>query len=109
MADATLYEDTFNLQAYDSGKYDRVARVTGTSTDGTTKMELDINTELYPLGVGDTIQVLITSTLNLDGSKDENTERGGWREKKEPNIADQWDYVCYGKVYKFDESDSNNM
>ncbi|KAF2671996.1 UDP-glucose 4-epimerase Gal10 [Microthyrium microscopicum] len=110
MTDATLYEDTFSILEYNPGKYDRVARVSGTSVDGNTKMDLDVNIELYPVAPGDQVQILITSTLNLDGSKEEDTmERGGWRETKELSIADQWDYVCYGKVYKFDESDSNNI
>jgi len=42
------------------------------------------------------------STLNLDGSKDD--EKGSWRENRgEQTLADLWDYVCYGKVYRFEE------
>jgi DNA-directed RNA polymerase I, II, and III subunit RPABC3 len=42
--------------------------------------------------------------LNLDGTKDE-SKSGGWREKQpgESDLSDGWEYVCYGKVYKFDE------
>jgi DNA-directed RNA polymerase I, II, and III subunit RPABC3 len=108
MADAALYEDSFSITSHDPGKYDRVARVAGTSSDNTTIMTLDINTDLYPLVVGDSVQLMIASTLNLDGTKDE-MERTGWREKKGPSLADSYDYVCYGKVYKFEDGEDGEI
>jgi DNA-directed RNA polymerase I, II, and III subunit RPABC3 len=107
MADSQLYEDAFSITTVDPGKYDRVARVAGTSQDNNTIITLDINTELYPLSIGDHVQLLLASTLNLDGSKEE--EEKGWREIKGPSLADAWDYVCYGKVYKFEEGDDGDV
>ncbi len=107
MADSQLYEDTFNITSLNQQKYDRVTRITGTSSDNTTVMTLDINHELYPIATGDNVQLMLASTLNLDGTKDEK----GWREssRNESTLADLYDYVCYGKVYRFEEGQGDNM
>ena len=105
--DAQLYEQQFEITTVLDQTYDRVARVMGTSSDSDTSMTLDINSELYPLQTGERPTMAIVTTLNLDGTKEER----GWRD--EPNketLADMWDYVCYGKVYKhYDPGDGHNM
>jgi DNA-directed RNA polymerase I, II, and III subunit RPABC3 len=109
MADATLFDDTFTLTSLNNQKYDRVSRVTGTSTDSSTILSLDINHEIYPCSVGETLQVVLASTLNLDGTKEDVSK--GWREKgaEENSLADMFDYVCWGKVYRFEEGEGENM
>ncbi|KAJ9623266.1 DNA-directed RNA polymerases I, II, and III subunit RPABC3 [Taxawa tesnikishii (nom. ined.)] len=99
MADSQLYEESFSITSVNSQKYDRVSRIAGSSSDMQTVMSLDVNSDLYPLQTGEGIQMLLASTLNLDGTKDER----GWRDTKgthEATLADMWDYVCYGKVYR---------
>lgn len=107
MADSQLYEDSFSITAVNSQKYDRVSRITATSSDNLTVCSLDVNTELYPVAVNDPVQLMLASTLNLDGTKDER----GWRPmaQGESTLADMWDYVCYGKVYRFEEGEGDNM
>ena len=115
--DAQLFEDTFTVTDYDQSKYDRVARITGTSTDNMTEMKLDINTELFPCHVGETLQVVLATTLSLDGNRGEGgdgeqqardgNESKGWRDVRgapeEATLADMYDYVCHGKIYKFED------
>lgn len=102
--DATLYEESFQITTVVDDKYERVARVLGASQDSLTSLTLDINNELYPLAVGDNISMCLATTLNLDGTKDER----GWRDRKgEPSLADLWDYVCYGKIYRFEQADND--
>ncbi|KUI68948.1 DNA-directed RNA polymerases I, II, and III subunit RPABC3 [Cytospora mali] len=102
-SDALLFEDQFTVSAIDHKKYDRAARITASSLDGATSLELDINTELLPLSAGDNVEVALATTLNLDGSReDEKT----WRDVAKPGVntlADAYHYVCYGKVYKFED------
>lgn len=108
MADSQLYEESFSITSVNSQKYDRVSRIAGSSSDMQTVMSLDVNSDLYPLQTGEGIQMLLASTLNLDGTKDER----GWRDTKgthEATLADMWDYVCYGKVYRFEEGEGENM
>lgn len=110
--DSQLFEDTFLIRTFDQSKYDRVARIGGSTPDGETSMTLDINMELYPCAAGDSLQVVIATTLSLDGSKDGGK---GWRDVSqhgpggEATLADMFDYVCHGKVYKFEDGDNGQM
>ncbi|GAM34520.1 DNA-directed RNA polymerase I, II, and III subunit [Talaromyces pinophilus] len=113
MSDAQLFEDTFTITSINSQKYDRVSRISCTSTDNLTTFTLDINTELYPCAVGESLSLALASTLSLDG-KDEDAAagRGGWRDvgMGEHTLANEYDYVCHGKVYRFEEgSTQGNM
>ncbi|PHH75385.1 hypothetical protein CDD82_4470 [Ophiocordyceps australis] len=109
--DATLFEESFTITEYDQAKYDRVARISCTSSDARTFMTLDINTELLFCDKTDSLHVVLTTTLSPDGTKDDDK---GWRDVGKAGgdgpatIADLFDYVCYGKVYKFDETYDGN-
>jgi DNA-directed RNA polymerases I, II, and III subunit RPABC3 len=104
--DSQLFEEDFTIVNVDQSKYDRVARLEGTSTDAQTVMTLDINTELFPCVVGENLHCVLTTTLNLDGSKE---DESGWRDatkaNSEPTLADHYDYVCHGKIYKFEDGE----
>lgn len=104
--DATLFEESFTITDYDQSKYDRVARISCTSSDSQTVMALDINTELFPSAVGDSLHVVLSTTLSPDGARDDDK---GWRDVGKggdapATLADLYDYVCYGKLYKFEET-----
>ncbi|KAF2838879.1 UDP-glucose 4-epimerase Gal10 [Patellaria atrata CBS 101060] len=104
--DAQLFEDTFRIDTVNSEKYDRVSRLSGTSSDNTTTLLLDINRELYPITPGESVTLVLAQTLKMDGSKEEK----GWREAgNEATLADMFDYVCHGKVYRFEEADNENI
>ncbi|KAI0429584.1 DNA-directed RNA polymerases and 3 polypeptide [Xylaria sp. FL1042] len=100
--DAQLFEDTFTVTDFDQSKYDRVGRLTANSTDNQTQMTLDVNVELFPVLIGENLQVVLATTLALDGNRD-NEERG-WRDVRgESSLADMYDYVCHGKIYRFED------
>lgn len=101
--DAQLFEDTFTVTSYDQSKYDRVARIGGTSTDNLTQLSLDINTELFPVRVGHNLEVVLATSLSLDGSKDDDDDKGWRHVRGESSLADMYDYVCHGKIYKFED------
>jgi DNA-directed RNA polymerase I, II, and III subunit RPABC3 len=107
-SDSQLYEDTFKIDSINDEKYDRASRLFCTSLDGTTVMSLDINHELFPCRAGETLHVVLATTLSLDGIQDD--ERG-WRdvaksgEGVEATLADMFDYVCHGKIYRFDDGE----
>lgn len=106
--DSQLFDDTFTVSAINSAKYDRVSRISGHNLSNDTEFTLDVNTELYPMAAGDTINLVLASTLALDGSKDDGK---GWRDAQrgEASLADMYDYVCHGKIYRFEEGDGENM
>ncbi|KAM3559388.1 hypothetical protein MY1884_002779 [Beauveria asiatica] len=104
--DATLFEESFTITDFDQSKYDRVARISCTSGDSQTAMVLDINTELFPCAESDSLHVVLSTTLSPDGARDDDK---GWRDVGKggdapATLADLYDYVCYGKIYKFEET-----
>lgn len=117
MSDTTLYDETFTITTIDSSKYDRVSRLVCTSTaTADTSMTLDVNTELYPCQTGETIQCVIATSLSLDGTKDD--EGKGWRDltrraaahgASQSTLADMYDYVCRGKIYRFEEGGGQDL
>jgi DNA-directed RNA polymerase I, II, and III subunit RPABC3 len=111
-SDSQLFLSTFHLDTspdavatQTKARYDRVTRYTALSPDNSVKLVFDVNTDLYTLSADTPFELLLASTLNLDGTKDESKSGGGWREKQpgESDLSDGWEYVCYGKVYKFEE------
>ncbi|KAG9229014.1 DNA-directed RNA polymerases I [Amylocarpus encephaloides] len=109
--DSQLFEETFTITALDHSKYDRVARLNATSEDSEVMVLLDINTQLYPCAIGENLKIVLATSLSLDGSKDDGK---GWRDvaraDAEATLADMYDYVCHGKIYKFvDAQDGNHI
>ena len=108
-SDAQLFEESFKVEKLSDPKYDRVDRIFCTSLDGHTKMSLDINNELFPCRIGDTLHTVLATSLALDGSKD---DEKGWRDVtkmggNEATLADMFEYVCHGKIYKFDDAEKD--
>ncbi|KAF8421760.1 UDP-glucose 4-epimerase Gal10 [Terfezia claveryi] len=105
MSDSLLLDETLRITSINSAKYDRVSRIFASRDDLT--FHLDIHHFLFPCFEDDTLQLVLATTLRLDGRKDD--EAGGWREVVEGDgsLADGFDYVCYGKVYRFEEGGEN--
>jgi len=107
-SDAQLFEENFVITRLSDPKYDRVDRIYASSEpDKSIDISLDINKELFPCKIGDELTVALATSLSLDGSKDD--ERG-WRDvakagSSDATLADDFDYVCYGKVYKFEDAE----
>lgn len=108
MSENILFESPFRINEINSAKYDRVSRIKATSNDNDIELMLDINTELYPVSVEDNVTIALSLSLNLDGSKDDSK---GWREvgMGEQTLANEYDYVCHGKIYRFEEGAGDNM
>ncbi|KAI9683579.1 MAG: DNA-directed RNA polymerases I, II, and III subunit RPABC3 [Trizodia sp. TS-e1964] len=107
-ADAQLFNDTFIVTGIDHAKYDRCRRLFGSSTDHTIRFLLDVHTELFSIDIGDTLQMVIATTLNLDGTPD---DEKGWKDSQqnEANLGDMFDYVMHGQVYIHQEGDAESM
>ena len=108
MADAQVFEETFTINDVNHDKYDRVARLKGVSQDNSIDLILDINTELYPVERGEALLVVLANTIRLDGVKDD--AKTGWRDVQkgdEQTLADMFDYVCHGKVYRVTGDESS--
>lgn len=74
-------------------------------------LTLDYNIELFPLQKGQTLALALASSLargpagpsSGDGDEDDK-EKGVWRPdgKGRRGLEEDYDYVMYGKVYRFD-------
>ncbi|XP_042478017.1 DNA-directed RNA polymerases II and V subunit 8A-like [Macadamia integrifolia] len=65
-------------------------------------MQLDVNTEIYPLHVGEKFTMVLANTLSLDGTP--NT--GYFTQGNRKSLADKFEYVMHGKLYKISEEGS---
>lgn len=104
-----LFEDMFNVESVDCARYNKVSRITGqSSTSQDIKITLDINSELFPVRDNDSLTIMLASSLGNESSM--LTSNGSWRPPKnnDRSLADDYDYVMYGTVYKFEENSNND-
>ncbi|KAK4704802.1 DNA-directed RNA polymerases I, II, and III subunit RPABC3, partial [Phenoliferia sp. Uapishka_3] len=109
-----LFNDSFLVKSVDRDgkKFDRVSRINGRSSNHEMDLTLDINTDLLPIEEGSNFSFALASSLLPDGEKE---GEGGWRAGIEGGLADDWEYVMYGKpsrnsqVYKFDEDTAERV
>ncbi|GAA5844522.1 hypothetical protein JCM3766R1_007150 [Sporobolomyces carnicolor] len=112
---AILFTDVFVVSDVDKDgkKFDRVSRIAGKSNNLDMKLTLDINTDLLDLQKDTTFSLALASTLNPEaersGAQAGQAAAGGWRADIEGGIADDWDYIMHGKVYKFDEGTADEV
>jgi DNA-directed RNA polymerases I, II, and III subunit RPABC3 len=104
-----LVNARLTVDEVNDAKYDNVTRLLGKEAgSGALAYQLDVNTDIWPVTIGDSLTMCLASSINLDGSKDDGK---GWRDanKGEATLADDYDYVCHGKVYRFEEGNGENM
>ncbi|KIM48048.1 hypothetical protein M413DRAFT_439750 [Hebeloma cylindrosporum] len=111
-----VFDDIFTIDAIDKEgkKFDRVSRLYAHSKNYDMDLTLDYNVELFPLQKDQSFALALASSLARGGtsgnaaeaSQDETNEneRDVWRPdgKGSRGLEDEYDYVMYGKIYKFD-------
>ncbi|KAI8056055.1 RNA polymerase [Syncephalis plumigaleata] len=107
-----LFFDVFDVKDMDrDGKqFERVSRIHARSENYDMEMTLDVNSELYPMEIGDKFAFALASSLSLEkqtSAVDEVEQKEeSWRDfsrLKEATLADSYDYVMHGRVFKYDE------
>lgn len=103
----TSFEDIFEVLSRDPDgkKFDHVSRYVCKSELYECDLTLDVNIEVYPLEVGQKYLVALANTLNMDnsaGSTKYDANFPGLTNK--PSLMDRYDYVMYGKVYKYKDT-----
>ncbi|KAF9535867.1 hypothetical protein CPB83DRAFT_901529 [Crepidotus variabilis] len=113
-ASSIIFDDIFTINAIDKEgkKFDRVSRLYAHSKNYDMDMTLDYNLELFPLQKDQSFALALASSLSRTGpggagiSAEEAAEadRDVWRPdgKSKGGLHDEYDYVMFGKVYKFD-------
>ncbi|XP_044361044.1 DNA-directed RNA polymerases II, IV and V subunit 8B [Triticum aestivum] len=105
-----LFEDIFNVTRIDpDGKKSTevirsgIIRIEAKSEQLEMYMQLDVATDVYPMHVGDKFTMVLAPTLNLDGTPD----TGFYTQAGRKTLADKYDYVMHGKLYKISEDISS--
>ena len=93
-----LFQDQFEVKDVVK-KFDKVSRLQCRLTDEGYEMSLDmdINSDLFPLDINDRFTFALASTLALDGRPDSGT----FDQSGQPSLLDQYEYAMYGKLYKW--------
>lgn len=80
----------------------KVSRLEGKSEAYDTDIVLDVNTEIYPISAGETIEVLIAERLE-DGPPNPDEVAGYNPVKPLGDRADMYEYIMHGKIFKYTE------
>lgn len=89
-----IFDDTFEVSGVNNEKFENVARIKAKAQTFLADIEVDINTDIYPIQVKDTLRIAIAST----GSSQ--MENWDGQTSSIGSLADEYEYVMYGKVYK---------
>ncbi|GAV73555.1 RNA_pol_Rpb8 domain-containing protein [Cephalotus follicularis] len=81
-----------------------VSRIEARSEKYDLFMEVDVNTEMYPIKEEEKFVVLLTYTLNADGSAD----GGSYSQGRKGTIEDKYEYIMCGRLYNIREDGSGN-
>ncbi|KAH8100635.1 tubulin-tyrosine ligase family-domain-containing protein [Cristinia sonorae] len=109
-----VFDDIFTINGIDKEgkKFDRVSRLFAHSKNYDMDLTLDYNIELYPLNDGESFALALATSLHkgppsggANGvGEEEDKDRDVWRPdgKGVRGLEEEYDYVMYGKVYRFD-------
>ncbi|OSX67662.1 hypothetical protein POSPLADRAFT_1129609 [Postia placenta MAD-698-R-SB12] len=109
-ASNVVFDDIFTINAIDKEgkKFDRVSRLYAHSKNYDMDLTLDYNVELYPMQNGQEFALALASSLakGPPGANTEEEEKDSdvWRPdgKGRRGLEEDYEYVMYGKVYRFD-------
>ncbi|KAI0824267.1 RNA polymerase [Trametes gibbosa] len=108
-----VFDDIFTIKGIDTEgkKFDRVSRLYAHSKNYDMDLTLDYNIELFPLQDGQSFALALASSLSrapqgAAGAEDQDKDRDVWRPdaKGRRGLDDEYEYVMYGKVYRFDSA-----
>lgn len=74
---------------------------------------LDVNVDIYPVNPGDKLTMCLATTLNLDGSAMPRGHVDTQREVYDRSVgvrstlADDYEYVVFGKVFKYRDNSAS--
>merc|ERR1711964_302315 len=109
----SLFDTQFVVKEIDPDgkKFDRVSRVIATSPTLDMTLSIDIATDIYPVRVGQQLAFLLVSSLRRDKAEsDSAADRDAWRlDQDDTSLASGYDYVMYGKIFKYDERSTEQV
>jgi len=109
---AFLFDKTFIIDDKDpKGKqFDKVSRLHCRGEEYfDIQLIVDVN-DMFETRVGERLQIVLADTLNPDGSPTPNKyDPTFFSDPEKPTHADSFDYVMYGKVFKFKREEDQKL
>ncbi|KAF8817838.1 Dna-directed Rna polymerase II RPBABC8 [Cardiosporidium cionae] len=99
---AVLFEDRMEISSTDSSKFERISRLRGKSTAFDAEIELDINSDLFPV----TNQENLYICLSNDILQQKRSDIQHWDRSTQLPVLDDFDYCMFGKIFKMEEPSS---
>ncbi|KNH08284.1 DNA-directed RNA polymerase II subunit H [Perkinsela sp. CCAP 1560/4] len=113
-----LFEDMFTISEIEK-KFDKVSRIKAHSQIHQMSCCVDINTEIYPVSIGESYTIALSMTVEYTSNPDLTVEalasqaqpKGGQRYDprifNRTTLLDHYDYVMFGRVYGCSTEDQN--
>jgi DNA-directed RNA polymerase I, II, and III subunit RPABC3 len=105
-------QDNFEVKEVDPGgkKFDKVSRIRANSDLLELEVTLDVNSDLFPVEVADTLAIAISGTLYKDGTNfsDYYDVNLATTPAKETYLND-YEYVMHGTIFKTAENKGSGM
>ena len=103
-----LIEDTFYVSDInkDGKVFEKVSRISGKTETNKLEIELDVNTDIYPMAKGQYYALVLANSLTADGVEEfdlfrhANTNSAADHPMQGSNLIDQYDYVMHGKIFE---------
>lgn len=89
-----------------------MSRIVATSEGYGMALTLDINCELFPLKTGQKFSFMLSKSLDPEAAKASGAASSGpvaYKPNAGPSLADRYDYVMFGKVYKLESLSTDKM
>lgn len=105
-----ILDDVFKVTAVDpeGRRFDQVSRIVAESESHGLGMQLDVNVALYPVSAGNRLTVALARSLAVGDGAVLDAD-AAWRPGAGPTLADRFDYVVHGRVFKFEEVSGGRM
>ena len=106
-----LFEDNIQILSIDKdGKvFDKVSRLEARADDTECRIQLDFQSEIYPISKNSVYSIMITKSVYSDGSPSPNSFNYDIYNKKNNNLLDKFDYVMHGKIFKYSEESDGKV
>ena len=82
-----------------------VSRIAATSSVNKFAIELDVNTDIYPMDQGEFYKLVLATSVNADGSDTfdiiQYENQGSAANAGMGALIDQYEYVMHGKIFKY--------
>ena len=101
-----LFEDIVEVQRVDDKQFSKVGRCHCKSDNFDLDIRLDVNTSVYPVAVEDRLNLAIASSLSLDDKPDEGAYD---QSKNKSTLLDDYEYCCFGKVFKVEPQNDGKV